>query len=126
MAHPGGRPALFNSPEEFGQKVDEYFDHVKVSGEPVTITGLCLFLGFESRQSLYDYASKDEFSYITKRAKLMVESEYEKGGLNSKTPAFHIFALKNMGWVDTQAIDHTTKGESITPTPIKFSKGSNE
>lgn len=28
-------------------------------------------------------------------------------------------------WKDKQEIDHTTKGESINPTPIKFTKGSN-
>jgi hypothetical protein len=35
--------------------------------EHATITGLALFLGFESRNSLYDYESKEEFSGIIKR-----------------------------------------------------------
>lgn len=33
---------------------------------------------------------------------------------------------KKRGYVEKQEIDHTTKGESINPTPIMFTKGSNE
>jgi len=33
---------------------------------------------------------------------------------------------KKRGYVERSEIDHTTKGESIVPTPIIFTKGSNE
>ena len=42
----------------------------------------------------------------------MVEHGYEKD-LRSDKPTGSIFALKNMGWVDKQEIDHTTKGQSL-------------
>jgi hypothetical protein len=148
MENLGGRPALYDEPKALEDKVFEYFEFIKGEShwevcsdedgkpcdkqvwdrlpEPGTITGLCLFLGFESRQSFHDYAKRDGFSYAIKRARLRIENEYEKNGIYARSPAFHIFALKNLGWVDSQSVDHTTKGESINPTPIKFSKGNNE
>jgi hypothetical protein len=116
MADHPGQPAYFKTPEEMRAKVDEYFEHIKGeretrvseggsievwirNPEPATITGLALFLGFESRQSIYDYAEKGEFSYIIKSARLRVECEYEKK-LSGDKPVGSIFALKNMGWSD--------------------------
>lgn len=131
----GGRPSLYKTPEALEKKIDEYFESIKGSfelvkktdeegnmfeerewtklPEPATITGLCLFVGFESRQSFYDYEKKPEFSYTIKRAKLRIENSYEVSGLSTKTPTFHIFALKNLGWSDKQEIDHTTGGDKI-------------
>jgi len=83
------------------------------------VSGLAYFLGFESRQSLYDYEKRSEFSYIIKRARLRIESEYEKK-LSYKHPVGSIFALKNMGWADKQEIDHTTGGEKLTPSSINL------
>jgi hypothetical protein len=106
---PVGRPALFNNPEELQSKVDEYLNHkdhewivtetAVYQKEPITITGLAYYLGFESRQSFYDYEKHDEYSYIIKKARLKVESEYE-AKLSRNNPTGSIFALKNMGWKD--------------------------
>jgi hypothetical protein len=110
---------LFKTPEELQAKVDEYFEYVKgefvdVSDldpdnlspikwirlpEPVAITALALFLGFDSRQSLYDYQEKPLFSCVIKRARARVEAAYEKN-LSGNSPTGSIFALKNMGWRD--------------------------
>jgi DNA-packaging protein gp3 len=115
---PAGRPSLFNSPEELQKTIDDYFEFCKPKiedgqllsfGDKVTITGLALYLGFESRQSFYDYERHEEFSYIIKRARLRVESEYEKN-LQSKNPTGSIFALKNMGWQDKQEVDQKHSG----------------
>jgi hypothetical protein len=94
-----GRPPKYATPEELLAKADEYFKTVQ---EPITITGLCLFLGFCSRQSLYDYIERPEFSYIAKRLKMRVEHAYEMELHGDKGLAGPIFALKNMGWKDTQ------------------------
>ena len=101
-----GRPAKFDTPEEFEKIVIEYFqslekedDEGKIYYLPATITGLALELGFCSRQSLYDYEKIEEFSYMTRKARLMVENGYEKS-LFSKFSTGAIFALKNMGWKD--------------------------
>lgn len=123
-----GRPSLFNTNEELEEKVNEYFTYLqgefemitkrdddgdpyeeKVWGrypENATITGLALFLGFESRQSVYDYEKNGEFSYTIKRARLHVENMYEQA-LLSKNSTGAIFALKNFGWTDKQEIVNT-------------------
>lgn len=65
----------------------------------LTITGLVLHCGFASRQSFYAYEKKPEFSYIIKRARTLIEKEYElclRRGLGAGA----IFALKNFGWTD--------------------------
>jgi len=86
--HPGGQPPMYATVEELQNKVQEYFNSVKPKvtpakeegeedeikyEEPVTVSGLAYFLGFESRQSLYDYEKRSEFSYIVKRARLRIE-----------------------------------------------------
>ena len=109
---PVGRPRLFSSPEEFEQRVYDYQQHCIESKEPVTWTGLALFLGFSSRQAINEYENYDGFSDVVKKAKLFVEWHYEMRvtGNNAAGP---IFVLKNMGWSDKQSIDHTTGGEKI-------------
>jgi hypothetical protein len=104
MAHPGGRPPIFASPEEMQKKIDQYFN---VEIEKHTLTGLALFLGFESKQSLYDYEKKPEFSYPIKRAKLMIENQIEKEVRADPHNASGIFMLKNFGWHDKQEVEHS-------------------
>ncbi len=104
------RPRVYDSPDELQAAVDEYFENTRQ--EDVTITGLALHLGFESRQSFYDYEKNDAFSYIIKRARLKVELAYE-WRLNSNSCTGAIFALKNMGWKDKQEVEQSG-GLSIT------------
>ena len=126
---PAGRPPIFDSPEDLQNKIDEYFQslegesHFEADTEdeskdnlvwdvPPTspsITGLCLFLGFESRQSFHDYGKSPEYSYTIKRARLMIEHKYELSGQYAKNPAFQVLALKNLGWSDKQEVDMRAK-----------------
>lgn len=126
----GGRPRKYDTEEELQAAVDAYFIHIKGAKstkvheggsieeswerhpEPATVTGLALFLGFESRQSIYDYEENGLFSYIIKNARLRVECEYEKRLSTSQSPTGAIFALKNMGWKDKSEIDH------LAPVPV--------
>ena len=97
IGNTGGRPPMFATRGELADRVNEYFNQ---DGKH-TITGLTLFLGFESRSSLDAYCDKnEEFKYIIKRAKLCVENSYERSG-----QAFDIFALKNMGWKDKTEVE---------------------
>jgi hypothetical protein len=129
----GGRPALFTSPETLQEKINEYFESgVKEKNIVVgkgtkaqeikvkipTITGLCYFLGFESRQSFYAYEDKIEFCYIIKRARLNIEQEYEEQ-LSIGNTIGSIFALKNMGWSDKQEIEHSGNISSLPEITIK-------
>lgn len=99
-----GRPPVWTDPEAFEKAVEEYFNTHDVNP---TWTGLALHLGFESRQSLQDYKTKDGFSYPIKKALTKIEENYEQG-LFSRNPAGAIFALKNFGWKDKQEIDQNT------------------
>ena len=103
---PAGRPPKYESAEQLQVAIDEYFD----SNPTLTITGLCLHLGFESRQSFYDLQKVDEFSYTIKKARMRIESAYEEL-LQTKAFAGAIFALKNFGWTDKQTIEHEGKLE---------------
>ena len=120
MEKKNGRPAMYDNPEEMRVKIEEYFNKCISENKHITITGLCLFLGFESRQSFYDYGKKEDFAYIIKKARLMVEHGYEIGAMDARNPTFHIFALKNMGWSDKQEIDHTSGGDKMQETKIIF------
>jgi len=100
LGNNGGKPPVYDSPEKLQISVDLYFDYKE--GKK-TISGLAYHLGFESRQSFYDYESKVEFAYIIKRARLRIEALYEEN-LQSNNVAGSIFALKNMGWFDRQEI----------------------
>ena len=75
--------------------------------EPPTITGLALFIGFNSRQEFEDHEKKPRFAPALKRARLKIEAEYEKK-LHLTSAAGAIFALKSLGWNDDK--------ETINPT----------
>jgi hypothetical protein len=108
-----GRPALYDDEEEFKAKIEEYFTEVGIKS---TITGLAYFLGFESRQSFYDYADRGKFSYIGKRARLFIESCYESK-LSGNNPTGPIFFLKNMGWKDrTEIAPVDPDGNALQPS----------
>jgi hypothetical protein len=124
-----GRPPEYDSPEKMEEAIQDYFlfgvklrkisvgrppNNTVVLMEVPTITGLCYHIGFDSRQSFYDYENKPEFSYIVKRARLFIEREYEEHLTQGNTVGA-IFALKNMGWKDKFEQEHSG---SIAMTPI--------
>jgi len=100
-----GRPPVFETPEEFESAVEDYFDSL-MSDEVPTVNGLALALGFNSRQSLLNYAEKPEFLDTVKRARTRLEMAWEKrlGGSNA---AGTIFWLKNQGWTDKSTTEIT-------------------
>jgi len=133
---PAGQPAYFESADQLEDEIQKYFEEgVKIKkvvlGPPnkryteeipvPTITGLALYLGFESRQSFYDYEKRPEFSYTIKKARLLIENEYEEM-LAIGNVAGAIFALKNMGWADKRETDITTGGEKINFGGIQIVK----
>lgn len=109
-----GRPPMYESPEGLKLKCIEYFEYCQKNDEKITVTGLALYLGFESRQSLFAYGNKKDFSYITKRAKLVVENSYENSG-----QTIDIFALKNMDWKDKSEVTQTNIIQPLFPDVSK-------
>ena len=89
-------------------------DYISTNTGKLTITGLAYHLGFESRQSLYEYEQRKEFTYTLRRARMKCENWLERNGLSGNTPpTMAIFALKNYGWSDKQEIEHSGKQEII-------------
>lgn len=113
-----GQPPMYDEPEKLQEIIVDYFESLKdeetnTFKERPTITGMALYLGFCSRQSMYEYKEKKDFSYIIKRATMVIESTYERM-LTEKNATGCIFALKNMGWKDERDI----KSESIIKATI--------
>jgi hypothetical protein len=100
------RPRVYDSPDELLKQIEQYFIDCLEAKERPTVTGLALFLGFASKQSLYDYEKDDRFSYPIKRALTMIECELEKR-LENQSVSGIIFALKNMGWTDKVQTEHS-------------------
>lgn len=118
-----GRPPAFDTPELLQEKIDEYFregvtvkkvvigkapNNYTIDVEVPTISGLAYYIGFESRQSFYDYEQKPEFTYTIKKVRLFIEQHYEEM-LQTGNTTGAIFALKNFGWKDKQEIDQKTE-----------------
>ena len=124
--NPGGRPRVFDTSEQFDAAADKYFNDCKKKKIPLTITGLALAMGFNSKQSLYDYQKEEKFSYSVKRVRTMVENGYEIR-LHGNNPTGAIFALKNFdGWSDKSSHEVSGPGGSALNPPdlvINFTKG---
>ena len=123
-----GRPLMYKTKEEMQVKIDEYFKAcegtvlkdtdgnpmidksgmpIVIGAKPLTITGLALALGFNSRQALLNYQVKDEFHDTITRAKAIVEQYaeerlFDKDGANGAK-----FSLSNNfnGWREKQQIE---------------------
>lgn len=65
--------------------------------EPATLSGLALAIGFTSINQMEDYERDGEFADIVKKARLKVESEYEKR-LHFQSATGAMFFLKSLGW----------------------------
>jgi hypothetical protein len=122
-----GRPSVYDNPSDLQTEAEKFFAECELKKKRPTITGLCYSLGFESRQSFYDYEEKPLFSYIIKRLRLYVESGYEEA-LSQNNCTGAIFALKNMGWKDKNETElsggiETYKPSWFTPEAIMTTNG---
>ena len=130
----GGRPPMYNTKEEMQEKIDAYFKEcegtpivddegnvfrdkngvpIMKGAKPLTITGLALALGFNSRQALLNYQGKEEFYDTITRAKAVVEQYaeerlFDKDGANGAK-----FSLSNnfAGWREKQQIEADVNGK---------------
>jgi hypothetical protein len=121
LANPVGRPPIFTSPEEIQIKINEYFELCKTEKEFPNTASLAHYLGFATRQSLYDLQEKEDFSYTIKRAILRIEGRTVDKAISTSSSGA-IFVLKNMGWHDKTEQEHSggleVKYEIPTQKPI--------
>jgi hypothetical protein len=108
IGNEGGKPPFYSDPVEMQKSCDDYFAKCEQDKDPLTMTGLALALGFNTRKSLLDYSKKVEFVNIIKKAHLKVECGYEKR-LAGNSPTGAIFALKNMDWNDKTEVEQNIK-----------------
>lgn len=95
-----GRPLIFKTPEELTASADSYFALCDEQEVTPTVNGLALALGFNSKQSLFNYADRPDFLDAVKTVRTKLEARWEQRlGENACTGA--IFWLKNQGWSDT-------------------------
>ncbi len=107
----GGRPRLYDNPAQFDESVDAYWAFCKSNpGEPLTITGLCLFMGFSSVKTLANYATYEGFLPSVERAKLIISWGYEKrlSGANSAGAKFALSCIDGGAfWNDRKTVEVT-------------------
>lgn len=109
-----GRPLLYETPEEILAKFEDYKKHIIEIREPPTLSGMRIYLGFNSRQSILNYQERSpEFFDAIKRVWLELGKHYEIMGQQGKGGNFPIFALKQMGWTDRREIRHENMSKSI-------------
>lgn len=129
-----GRPPKYKNKEEIQEKIDAYFESCRgrmlkdsegelildkynhpiiIDSRPLTVTGLALALGFNSRQALLNYQGKKEFHDTIVRAKAVVEQYaeerlFDKDGANGAK-----FSLANNfeGWKEKQQIEADVNSE---------------
>lgn len=81
--------------------------------QPPTLSGLALYLGFESTHAFEAYEQHGKYATQLKRAKLHIEAEYEKQ-LHQQPSSGAIFALKSMGWLEHANTPSTAENNSIS------------
>ena len=98
----GNRPK-FDTPEQLQAAFNGYFDITPVNS--YSLTGLALAVG-TSRKTLENYSKNPDFKPVVDEARLIVEYSYEMR-LTGKAYKGAMFALKNLGWDDTNRLEVT-------------------
>lgn len=107
------RQAPVYTPEEFSDKVEEYFNTVKT--EDQTRAGLFVFLGI-TKTTFYNYKNGlkgEELKEIAEWACTRLEHKYELELNHKGNPTGPIFALKQYGWRDSQEVEAKVSGFEI-------------
>ena len=116
----GGRPRIYNSPDELLAKGLEYFDWCDSTRKgKYTEAGLRLYLGFTNRQSWHDYKVNPQFSDVIYTLETLMEDDTEQKLMWAGSTQGAIFKLKNKyGWKD-----EVTQNQNVTKVVANF--GSN-
>ena len=120
-----GRPPKYEDYEEMHQKIWEYLEWEEATSKgKFTVEGCALWLGFASRQSMYDYKDKSpEFSYTMGRFLLFMKHYHAQRLTWAGSFQGSKFWLTNFGGYteeSTQNVNQTVtevKPEVISGTP---------
>jgi hypothetical protein len=131
----GGRPPKYKTKEEIQEKIDAYFEEckgeilrdadgnpildkygnpIRYGERPLTVTGLALALGFNTRKALLDYQGKAEFMNTILRAKTVIERYAEERLFDREGANGAKFSLANNfdGWREKQQIEADVNSKS--------------
>jgi hypothetical protein len=116
-----GHPPLYKTSQELSEKIQEYFLSLEytdsvgdVKLRAPSVSGMAYYLGYDSRQSIYDQKGRGEdFSYVLRRAVVFIESYHEIHLTEGRSATGAIFWLKNHGWTDAQEIKQTGNRDPI-------------
>jgi|GEM_PF-6667896 len=105
MAHPGGRPPKFETPDQLWAKFEAWKEEFRPEGKLVEdvpdIEGFCDYIG-AWRDLLAEYEKKTEFSDAIKSIKNWIYHKKKQLAMKNKMPAaiFIFDAKNNAGYVD--------------------------
>ena len=99
----GGRPPIYNEPDELLEPAYKYFGECVDVGKIPTIAGLSNALNM-TRKTLHDYGKKDKFCYTVNRLRTIIEEAWENALIGGGAGA--IFWNKvNAGYEDKTVVD---------------------
>lgn len=110
----------YKDPKKMSKLIGEYLTwEENTSKGKYTISGLALYLGFASRQSLYDYEKKTAaFSYMIKRYKLFLTHYHEqKIGWVGTFPGAKLWLTNYGGYTE-----ESTVNQNVTEYKTEWSK----
>lgn len=126
----GGRPPYYDDPEVMYHKIAEYLeweDDQKGKDQKgiYTLEGCALYLGFATRDSLYDYEKKNTgFSYVINKFRLFMAHWNAQKLYWGGTYMAAQFWLRNFGGYTDETTQHqivtdvtANFGSAIQPTP---------
>lgn len=103
---------------EFIDLATEYIEQCHEEGRKMTLTGLCIHLGFAQVTSLHNYLEDPDYKQPVGMAMMHIANCYEQQVADGRGDGGVVFALKNMkvmGWSDKQDLNHTSSDGSMTP-----------
>ena len=132
IGNTGGAPPKYKSAQEMMDKIAEYLDwedqwknkSAKGEGKGIyTLSGVALYLGFASVQSLYDYENRNknesvEFAYVINRFRLFMKHWNEQKLYWGGTFQGSFVWLKNHGGY----ADETTVNANVTEYKTKWAE----
>lgn len=117
----GGKPKLWEDPDELEIAVDAYFEEFNGSDAErmPTWAGICYHLGFADKEGFQEYENYGErYSRIVKRARLRFEHDRNVRLLTQNNVAGSIFDLKNNhDWQDRQQVESR---QAVTVQIVRF------
>jgi hypothetical protein len=92
-----GRPPTHESPKTMIPLIQEYIEECIEDDNPPSIAGLCLAIGFSSRDTFCEYRKKPEFSDTLGKVHLWVQDKYATSKDSSRL-GMNKFLLMQMGY----------------------------